>query len=335
MTADQYLPTESTPVSQPGDEALRATVHAAPPAQTDKPDEVGQPRRNEKTSYESNAEVQRWIKQQTEEESGAKPPFNPTFLAHQRDRPWVLSSLTQFYDDDLITDVLHVVSSGKEATVYCCAAHPRTGLEYAAAKVYRPRMFRSLKNDAIYRQSRVVRDDEGNQAFGRRARLHAERKSEKGRTVQVAHWIGYEFETQRLLYDAGADVPQPLAQVGNSVLMEYIGEPGEAAPRLRDVDLEPEEARPLFDRILRNVELWLAYDRIHGDLSAYNMLYWQGSVTVIDFAQAVQPTYNYAVFSLLARDIARVCQHFARYGVDADPGALAADLWERYLHGTL
>src|SRR5215469_7320816 len=106
-----------------------------------------------KTSYESNADVQRWLEEQSLE-GGGKPEFNPTFLAGQRDRPWILSSLSQFYEQDLITDVLRVIKSGKEATVYCCAADPSTSRQLLAAKVYRPRMFRSLKNDAVYRKSR-------------------------------------------------------------------------------------------------------------------------------------------------------------------------------------
>jgi RIO kinase 1 len=291
-----------------------------------------------KTSYESNAEVQRWLKEQAGEVVGLKPPFNPTFLAHQRDRPWVLSSLTHFYENDLITDVLRMVKSGKEASVYCCAAHPSTGTEYVAAKVYRPRMFRSLKNDAVYRRSRAVYDlmgDEGREVFGNRARRAAERKSERGRLVQVASWIAYEFQTQRLLYDAGADVPRPLAQSGNAVLMDYVGGLEEAAPKLHEAALPPEEAQPLFERILRNVELWLACDRIHGDLSPYNLLYWDGAITIIDFAQAIDPRYNFDAFPLLARDIERVCRFFARLGVRADASALAADLWERYLHADL
>src|SRR5579862_7878606 len=120
-----------------------------------------QSKRGKKTSFEHNAEVQRWLKEQTTEDSGIRPRFNPTFLASQRDGPWILSSLIQFYEEDLITDVLHVVRSGKEASVYCCTAHPATGADYLAAKVYRPRMFRSLKNDAVYRQSRLQHDREG------------------------------------------------------------------------------------------------------------------------------------------------------------------------------
>jgi RIO kinase 1 len=41
------------------------------------------------------------------------------------------------------------------------------------------------------------------------------------------------------------------------------------------------------------------------------------------------------VFDLLARDIARVCRYFARYGVEAEAEALAIDLWTRYLTGAL
>ncbi|MEO7002511.1 MAG: hypothetical protein ABI068_11845 [Ktedonobacterales bacterium] len=179
-----------------------------------------------KSSYESSSEVQRWLREQEIEESGVKSPFDPALLGSQRDRPWVLSSLNAFYEDDLISDVLHVVKSGKEATVYCCAAHPRTGFAHAAVKIYRPRMFRSLKNDAIYRQSRGMHDDEGNTVFGRRSALHAMRKTEKGRLTQVAQWITYEFETQQLLHAAGADVPRPLAQHGNGVLWSTLANLG-------------------------------------------------------------------------------------------------------------
>jgi len=38
---------------------------------------------------------------------------------------------------------------------------------------------------------------------------------------------------------------------------------------------------------------------------------------------------------LLVRDITNVCRHFARWGVESDPGALASDLWDRFLAGAL
>lgn len=285
-----------------------------------------------KTSYESSADVQRWLHEQAYEEQQKSSTFNPTMLASQRDAPWILSSLTPFHTQHLITDVLHEAHSGKEATVYCCVAHPSTGVEYLAAKIYRPRMFRNLRNDAIYRFSRIQRDEQGQAEHGNSRRGSADtRKTERGRAAQVASWIDYEYQTQRLLFAHGANVPRPFAQIGNAVLMEYIGAVGEPAPRLSDVTLEREEAQPLFECILRNIELALTHGRIHGDLSAYNVLYWQGTITLIDFAQAVDPYHNSDVFSLFARDIERICRYFARYGVKRDAHELARELWTAHM----
>jgi RIO kinase 1 len=281
-----------------------------------------------KTSYESSTDVQRWLHEQSYDTQQQSSGFNPTLLASRRDAFWILSSLEPFYKQKLITDVLHEAHSGKEATVYCCKAHPSTGMEYLAAKVYRPRMFRSLRNDAIYRFSRVQRDEQGQAEHGNSRRgSAATRKTEKGRAAQVASWIEYEYQTQRLLYTYDANVPRPFAQIGNAVLMEYIGSINDPAPRLSDVLLEQEEAQPLFECIIHNIELALIHGRIHGDLSEYNVLYWQGAVTLIDFAQAVDPYHNSDVYSLFVRDVERICQYFARYDVKCNSHELAREIW--------
>ena len=46
--------------------------------------------------------------------------------------------LESFLDDSLILEVLEVVKSGKEATVFRCRAAPSTKQKYFAAKVYPP-----------------------------------------------------------------------------------------------------------------------------------------------------------------------------------------------------
>jgi RIO kinase 1 len=308
-------------------ESANPLVPALPLAAPDT--EQGPP---DKTSYEASAEVQRWLRAQTAERADVKPPFTPTFLAHQRDRYWVLSSLERFYEDDLISDVLSAVKSGKEATVYCCAGGEAAGREYVAAKIYRPRMFRSLQNDALYRESRAQRDTEG-RAVRNDRRWRAHQRSSRGQQERVATWISDEFLMQRRLYEARADVPTPFAQIGNALLMDYIGEGEQAAPLLREVRLERDEAQILFAQVLRNVELFLSCDCIHGDLSAYNILYRPGEITIIDFAQAVDPRYNLEVYPLLLRDLERVCRYFTRYGVEAEAGRLASALWDRYLRG--
>jgi RIO kinase 1 len=71
----------------------------------------------------------------------------------------------------------------------------------------------------------------------------------------------------------------------------------------------------------------LFHDVIHGDLSAYNVLVWEGRITVIDFPQAVDPKQNRFSQSLLERDVRRIFEHFERYGISRSAGQFAADLW--------
>ena len=66
---------------------------------------------------------------------------------------------------------------------------------------------------------------------------------------------------------------------------------------------------------------------IHGDLSAYNVLVWDGRVTVIDLPQAVDPRKNRHAEALLERDVTRICEHFERYGVRSSPKNIVSDLW--------
>jgi RIO kinase 1 len=88
----------------------------------------------------------------------------------------------------------------------------------------------------------------------------------------------------------------------------------------------------LFERVLHNIDLLLAYERIHGDLSAYNILYWEGQVTLIDFPQVVSPTINRNAFSIFSRDITRVCEYFDKQGVGADANKIARELWAKHGH---
>ena len=110
--------------------------------------------------------------------------------------------------------------------------------------------------------------------------------------VRLEGALQIDSTTLHELHRAGADVPFPIALKGDAVLMEYIGDETCAAPRLAQVELARDEAKPLFERILRNIGLWLDLDRIHGDLSPYNILYWNGAVTIIDFPHAIESRFN-------------------------------------------
>lgn len=255
--------------------------------------------------------------------------FNPSFTGSRHEREWILTYLGPFYQDHLITDVLRVVKGGKEATVYCCRAHPGTGLDLIAAKVYRPKMFRTFKNDADYKWGRPMLGGDGKALRDRRLLKAVMQGSRTGEAASHTSWLTHEFTTLRLLDEQGADVPRPIAQDENALLMGYVGDEHEPAPVLSEVRIPREQAWPLFRRILHNVELMLRHDRIHGDLSAYNVLYWEGKITLIDFPQVIDAYGNPDAFRFLQRDVERICQYFTRYGVEADPIRIVRDLWRR------
>lgn len=265
--------------------------------------------------------------------------FNPTYLQNfdpkHHEYRWLMQSLSGFYQDKLLADVLRIVKAGKEANVYTCTGTAESGYPLLAAKLYRPRMLRHLRNDAIYKEGRFIRDQSGKEQKGSRVTRALRKKTRFGQELDFMTWIGHEFEMQTMLFAAGADVPQPIAQRGNTIIMGYIGDEQQAAPTLVETSLHTAEVEPLFGRIMDNVRLMLSLNYVHGDLSAYNILYWAGEVTIIDFPQLADARVNNNAFPLLERDVQRVYDYFAPYGIMADPVKLAVDLWEDWLGGRL
>ena len=263
---------------------------------------------------------------------GLEGGFNPTYQPGHFEEGWLLDSLRPFYDRALITDVLARIKGGKEANVYRCEAHPVIDVELVAAKVYRPRMFRNLRNDKLYRDGRPILKENGKEAKRTDHRLMRAMNKKTGFGVQAAHtsWLMYEFSTLQKLYDAGAAVPQPISAADNALLMGYCGDRDSAAPALSDITLDSGEALTLFRETMRNVEIMLQHNIVHGDLSAYNILYWEGRITLIDFPQVVSTRTNSNARAIFERDITRVCEYFAAQGVSHDPQELAYKLWRRY-----
>lgn len=263
------------------------------------------------------------------------------------EQPILYAMLDSFLDSGVISEVMELVKGGKEATVFRCRAGAGAGAgdasgslpsasrrdpaasseKFYAAKVYRPRKYRRFRNDAPYQNGRVILDA--------RSRRAARKRTAYGEEVHQGLWVAAEFETQQMLFAAGVDVPRPVACNGDAILMEWVGDADRAAPQLREVDLQPHEPRPLLQRLLRNVETLLAHNRIHGDLSPFNVLYWRGRVKVIDFPQAVDPRMNGESYALLYRDVENLCRHFSRYGVESNPTQIAGRMWDRFVRGTL
>lgn len=229
--------------------------------------------------------------------------------------------IEHFLDEGLIERVLRPLKHGKEGSVHLVRANPRTtGEHLAALKIFHRLDQRDFRDESIYRDGEWIKE--------RRVRVALEKKTRFGREVQGAIWVNREWETLQLLSDAGVAVPRPIEATEDAILMTYIGDEDQAAPRLHEHRVaDREEAEDLLGQVLAAIERMLFRDVVHGDLSAYNLLVWQGTVTVIDFPQAVDTKKNRHAPALLERDLRRIGEHFERLGVHRPWSRLASDLW--------
>lgn len=234
-------------------------------------------------------------------------------------------AVTSFIEEGWITEVLFRIKSGKEATVYCCAADPIREVEYYALKVYTPPDQRSFRNAAVYQESRFDRSSRQGRA------MH--NKSAKGREMLANRWPAAEYATLETLHRTGCDVAAPIALGNASLLIEFIASDDDAsqpAPQLMKVRFDAEDAAVAYAQALAAIEQMLASHVVHGDLSAYNILYADGRLRIIDFPQAIDARFNSNAAMLLERDVVNVSGFFARQGCATNPAAFSKALWDRY-----
>jgi len=213
---------------------------------------------------------------------------------------------------------LGTLKSGKEGDVTLVArsAHGRTSL--LARKRFRGHDRRLFKN--VYQYA-------GLWAEGTRHEHRAMKKHTRfGQEHRHRRWIANEFANLEHLYEAGVTVPPPVELTEDGYLMAFIGDDGVAAPRLESVDLDRPTAERAWGQLVAEIAAMLAAERAHGDLSAYNVLWWRERPVIIDFSQTVEIVTHPAARDLLVRDVTALARHFQRYGLSIDVDATLVSL---------
>ncbi len=235
--------------------------------------------------------------------------------------------------DDYDEHDIGPLTTGKEAEIFVVERTSPHGSCWLVHKRYRPRQVTTkgqLEAMGFQRAPTFVNDHmyrDGRRAPRRtRDRRAIERMSSYGRKLLDERWSGHELEVMQRAWQAGADVPYPVSESAEGMLMEYVGDETMAAPQLARARLGPDELRVALGQIVENVALLLDVGVVHSDLSAYNVLWWEGRVRLIDFPQAVDLVENPHAFDLLHRDVTNVCRFFQRRKVDCDPDEIYNEL---------
>jgi RIO kinase 1 len=232
--------------------------------------------------------------------------------------------LQPLLDDGMIDEVLRPLKSGKEASVYVV----RSGAQVLCAKVYKDMAQRSFQARVVYQEGRKVRGSRQQRAMGKATKF--------GKREAETAWKNTEVDALYRLADAGVNVPQPHGHFHGVLLMALVTDAdGHSAPRLGEVELEPEQARDFHARLVGDVVRMLCLDLIHGDLSEYNVLLGADGPVIIDLPQAVNASGNNNAFRMLERDVNNLRTYCGALAPELLQTEYAHELWQLYEAGEL
>ncbi|WVZ08777.1 hypothetical protein V8G54_022123 [Vigna mungo] len=202
----------------------------------------------------------------------------------------------------LINDVFDAIngciSTGKEANVYHAT---KSDGEELAVKIYRTSVLEFKDRD------RYV---QGDFRFRNGYSKHNPRK-------MVQKWAEKEMRNLMRLKAAGIRCPTTSCDQRrlHVLVMEFIGKSGWAAPRLKDAALSSNKLREGYVEIIIAMRtLYQKCKLVHGDLSEYNILYYEGHLYIIDVSQAVEHGHPHAL-DFLREDCVHVSDFFKKHGV--------------------
>ena len=207
-------------------------------------------------------------------------------------------------DFGLATDVTYQAKAGKEASIFIAkwGDHPILLKAYRLWTTAQARSFRGF--NALERMEMVA---------------------------------AKEYDILLECFKAGVHVPTPVGRVGNYLTMRLIGDEGLPASQLRDVTLESPEL--VLDQILDDyLIMYRDAHWVHGDLSGYNVLWWQERPWIIDVPQAYRVNAwadMKRVKKLLSRDIRNLLADFKRYGVRRDISSIVDIFLDEYVPNNL
>uniref|UniRef100_J3MIQ9 Serine/threonine-protein kinase RIO1 n=1 Tax=Oryza brachyantha TaxID=4533 RepID=J3MIQ9_ORYBR len=188
------------------------------------------------------------------------------------------------------------ISTGKEANVY--HASKADGQELAIK---------------IYKTSVLVFKDRDRYVQGDYRFRHGYCKHNPRKMVKT--WAEKEMRNLLRVKAAGIRCPVPLLLRLHVLVMEFIGKGGWAAPRLKDADLSDDKLRISYLELITTMRtLYQKCKLVHGDLSEYNILYFEGHLYIIDVSQSVDLDHPSAL-EFLKEDCLHVTDFFKKRGV--------------------
>ena len=227
--------------------------------------------------------------------------------------------LLKMINRNVISEINGCISTGKEANVYHAVTIPEPSTN---GEPDNPALDRAVK---VYKTAILVFKDREKYISGDYRFQQGHHKGSSRAMVRV--WAEKEMRNLKRIHTANIPCPEPVYLRSHVLVMEFLGDKnGYAAPRLKDIEFETLADPERIDRWQTLYLQALSYMRrlyqvcklVHGDLSEYNILYYQDKLWVIDVSQSVEHDHPRSL-EFLRQDIKNVTEFFKRKGVDTLP----------------
>ena len=203
--------------------------------------------------------------------------------------------LAKFIRNGTIKELHGAVSTGKEANVY----HAFGETFELAVKIFKTSIL-------IFKdRSQYIASD------------YRYRRGYSGTNPRkmVKLWAEKEMRNLKRVCEANIPCPRVVNVKNNVLVMEFIGEDGNAAPRLKDAGLNEDEKNEAYRQVVWIMhQMYNVCKMVHADLSEYNLLWWKDKVYVIDVGQSVELSHLESK-NFLRMDCVNISTYFSRLGV--------------------
>ena len=194
--------------------------------------------------------------------------------------------------------VVKNIKSGKEADCFLV----RVKEDLFCLKSYKDRPLSTTAGNNIYLAGKWFRNPSQKKSV--------DKGNKYGKDLIRKLWTKREYYMLKKFHSLDANVPEVFDFNNNSILMEYLGDSSIPAPLLKDANLKEKQLNEVFTQIINSIKTFYKCGIVHGDLSEFNILWWQNKPYIIDFPQAIDVRNNLNANELLLRDVTNVCKFF-------------------------
>ncbi|KAH8262685.1 hypothetical protein KR026_007141 [Drosophila bipectinata] len=225
--------------------------------------------------------------------------------------------LYKLINNQILEQINGIISTGKEAVIL----HANSDSNYTGTnehghqsgvlmqahllpKECAIKIFKTTLNE-FKQRDRYIKDDY----------RFKDRFSKQNHRVIINMWAEKEMHNLMRMQAIGMNVPDVVVLKKHVLVMRFIGDNHNAAPKLKDARLSAAELSCAYEEIVEAMhKLYNEAKLVHADLSEYNILWYEGKCWFIDVAQSVEPKHPSAL-EFLMRDCGNIINFFERCGL--------------------